>query len=122
MVIPRRGGKELLLGILSCWPIVYLFLSLFLLFTLLDAVFDNEEDLSGFAKALGTVLIYLFYPTAILMLSLIFNFIFYYIFRGNRVPQDSKILWTVLLITINIFALPVFWYSYIWDNKNIGGG
>ncbi|MFO8101939.1 MAG: hypothetical protein R6U37_07235 [Dehalococcoidia bacterium] len=120
--VQQPGIKEFILGILSIWPVLYFFLFMILAFTMLSAILDDEEELSGSAKALGTVLIYLFYPTVILMLSLIFNFIFYYVFRSHRVPRENRILWSVLLVSINIFALPIFWYSYIWENKNAEGG
>ena len=67
-------------------------------------------------ETLLTVWAYLFYPVAILMLSLIFNFIYYYIFRSGRVPKDVRILWTLLLVFINVFALPIFWYKYVWKS------
>ena len=118
----KPGIKELILGILSIWPVLYFFLFMILIFTVLSALLNDEEELSGSAETFGTILIYLFYPTAILMLSLIFNFIFYYVFRSKRVPRENRILWSVLLVAINIFALPIFWYSYIWENKNAESG
>ena len=87
------------------------------MFALVGSVVSNpDSDLSPSMETLVTILFYLFYPIAILMLSLIFNFIYYYIFRGDRVPKDMRILWAILLIFINIFVLPLFWYKYVWKN------
>jgi len=34
------------------------------------------------------------------------------LYRSNRVPQERKALWAVLLVLGSILAMPVFWYMY----------
>jgi hypothetical protein len=37
-----------------------------------------------------------------------------YLFKTDRVAQDKKALWAVVLFLGNMIAFPVFWYLYIW--------
>jgi len=116
--IPKiSGDKELIVGILSFLPLAYLIIFIILMFALAGSIVSNpDSDLSPSTETLVTILAYLFFPISILMLSLIFNFIYYYVFRGDRVPKDIRIQWAILLIFINVFALPFFWYKYVWKN------
>jgi type II secretory pathway component PulM len=36
------------------------------------------------------------------------------VFQSNRVSADKKALWAVVLFLGNIFAMPVYWYLYLW--------
>ncbi len=48
--------------------------------------------------------------------------IFYivHLFRTSRVPSDKKALWAVVLLLAHLFAMPVYWYFYIWPKPNAG--
>ena len=37
-----------------------------------------------------------------------------HLFKTDRVPQDTKALWAVVLILAGIWAMAVYWYLYIW--------
>jgi hypothetical protein len=39
-----------------------------------------------------------------------------FLFKTDRVPQDKKTLWAVVLFCGNLFAMPVFWYLYLWKD------
>jgi len=34
--------------------------------------------------------------------------------RSPTVPSSKRMLWSVLLLFGNVFAVPVFWFLYIW--------
>lgn len=36
------------------------------------------------------------------------------VFKTEPLDQNLKIMWTLLLVFVPIFAEPVFWYLYIW--------
>ncbi|MHA1567936.1 MAG: hypothetical protein ACTSXZ_00575 [Alphaproteobacteria bacterium] len=38
-----------------------------------------------------------------------------HLFKTSHVPQDKKALWAVVLFLGNMFAMPVYWYFYIWQ-------
>ena len=37
-----------------------------------------------------------------------------YLFKTNYVPSEKKALWAVVIFLGNVFAMPVFWYLYVW--------
>src|SRR4051812_35362604 len=43
-----------------------------------------------------------------------------HVFRTDRVRQDKKALWAVVLLLGNLFAMPVYWYHYIWPKTDKG--
>ena len=56
------------------------------------------------------------------MLEIIALLVIYvaYLFKTDRVGQDKKALWAVVLLLGNIVAMPVFWYLYIWKKPERG--
>ena len=55
----------------------------------------------------------------LLMLALLAFYIFH-VFRTTRVPNDKKALWAVVLFLGNLFAMPVYWYFYVWPREPDG--
>ncbi|MCK4311300.1 MAG: hypothetical protein KAW88_01035 [Candidatus Cloacimonetes bacterium] len=39
------------------------------------------------------------------------------VFRNERVQEDKKILWVVIIFLGNIIAMIVYWYLYIWSES-----
>ncbi len=54
--------------------------------------------------------------TMLLTFSLLIFYIVY-LFRTSSVPQDKKALWAVVLFMGNMFAMPVFWFLYVWQDS-----
>jgi hypothetical protein len=48
----------------------------------------------------------------LLALLLIVGYLIY-LFYTEYVPKEKKVLWGVVLILGNIFALPFFWFFYL---------
>ena len=71
----------------------------------------------GFKKStkilLGVVTIW---PVAYIFLFVSMGLMAFNIVRVFKTPLEEamKIMWTVLICTVGIFAMPVFWYLYIW--------
>lgn len=38
-------------------------------------------------------------------------------FRNDRVAKDMKALWAVVLFMGSIFAMPIYWYLYVWRDS-----
>ena len=47
------------------------------------------------------------------------GFYIYYLFKTDRVPKDKKALWAVVIFLGNMFAMPVFWFFYIWKEPQM---
>lgn len=99
---------QLLIGAATCLPFIYMIYFFSTAFTPTgDPSRAREEFDFLFRLHLGTIF-------------LIFALLIFYIvhlFKSERVPQDKKALWAVVLFLGNMIAMPVFWYLYIWEGK-----
>lgn len=58
-------------------------------------------------------------PHLLKMLEIIILIIYVrYLFKTDRVAQDKKTLWAVILFLGNMIAIPVFWYLHMWRPAN----
>ena len=58
----------------------------------------------------------------VLLLTLaLVAFYMVHIFRTDRVEHDKKALWAVVIFLGNMFAMPVYWYLYVWQEPRRGG-
>jgi hypothetical protein len=51
--------------------------------------------------------------TMLLMFALMGIYVFH-AYRTDRIPQDKKVLWVVILFFGNLIAFPIYWYLYMW--------
>lgn len=56
---------------------------------------------------------YLHIVSMSLMVALILSYVVY-LFKSGVVPKDKRVLWAVVLIAGNMFAMPFFWFFYVW--------
>jgi len=40
-----------------------------------------------------------------------------YALRSDAVPPEKRALWVVVLLFVNIYALPFFWFWYVRDQR-----
>ena len=43
------------------------------------------------------------------------------VFKNDKVAQDKKALWAVVLFMGGVIAMPIYWYFYIWKEPEQGG-
>ena len=100
-----KGGKLLLAGA-TVWPILYMFI---FVGTAFFTVIFGESEPAG----LWAIII----PLHLLTMLLIFGLITFYIvnvFRNERIKPDMKAVWAIVLFMGSMFAMPVYWYRFIW--------
>jgi len=106
--------KKLALGAATLWPLIYLFL--FFAFFAFASVWITSGDAAARGDRMRS-LFGVFFASHVLTMIWIFVLVAIYIwmlFKTDRVPQDKKALWAVVLFLGNTFAMPVFWFLYIW--------
>ena len=54
--------------------------------------------------------------TIVLMIGLMPLYIILAV-KNEYIDQTMKIMWAVLICMVGIFAMPVYWYLYIWRNQ-----
>lgn len=119
-----RAGRpvKILLGAGSLVPLILYVIFLVFFFTRLSTLFSTiaaapntaraQVELDRFVVsfqrlfALQWVLILALYGlTALFIVDL---------FRTERVPQDHRVLWLILLLVVGFLAMPVYWYLNVW--------
>lgn len=105
-------NQAVFLAVFTAWPLIYMGLFLFLtIFMVISNIVSPSEKIPQF-------FVYIL-PIHFLTIFEIFGLIIFYIidiFKTNRVDNDKKALWAVVIFLGNIFAMPVYWYLYIWKN------
>ena len=124
-----KRSTRVLLGVASFWPPVYLFGFIvgwgLLLFSILKSVSMGRQP--GFTAIPPSSSAVLFSLILTMHLLTIFGSlalaVFYIVdmYRYDRVTQQMKIFWAVLLALMAVFALPVYWYMHIRRLPDAGG-
>ena len=116
---PHREMKKLtkiLLAIVTILPLTYM-VFFFVVVSMLFAFFlfggTSERD---YLFGVLTVLVPLHLGTIVLILALGVFYI-HHLFENDRINQDKKVLWAVVLFMGNMISMPVYWYLYVWRNQ-----
>ncbi len=104
------------LGILSILPLLYIVVFFALFISAFVHIASGGNPGSSFL---------VFFPTLIVvhfaMILLIFGLIIYYcilVMQNEMLDENKKLLWMVLIIIGNTFALPFYWYFHIYKQGN----
>jgi hypothetical protein len=114
-----KSGK-ILLGIATIWPILYMIFFFIFIFTAMTSSPSSVFDDSGSLGSMFAVIFPLHILTSFLMMGLTIYYIVN-VFRNERVHQDKKTLWAVVLFLGNVIAMPIYWYLYIWGEEKPAG-
>ncbi|HUS57816.1 MAG TPA: hypothetical protein VM141_04115 [Planctomycetota bacterium] len=105
-------GKAIILGIFTAWPFLYVVFFMCTVFLMMTSGLSCGGRSSG-APAFMWIVFPLHFFTMILIPVLLVIYILH-VFKTNRIPQDRKALWAVVLFLGNMIAMPIYWYLYIW--------
>jgi hypothetical protein len=113
-----KRSTKILLGLVTIWPIVYTFLFVLAIFSMMflmpfaaGAIPPKQPE--SLLIPLGFLS---FFAVHLLTILLSVGLMAFYIVRVFKTPLDQamKIMWTILICMYGVFAMPVFWYLYIW--------
>lgn len=103
-----KRSNVVVLGILSIWPLIYIFLAIMFIFS---GIINHLSIGSSEEKFLFVSIVHI---ATILEIFGLMAFYIYWIFKTNLIAGDKKALWAVVLFCANMIAIPVFWYLYFW--------
>ena len=118
---------KILLGIVTALPLpgyVLSFVLPFLAFIPMAVQVEEHPHSAGppvwfFALFFGG-----FAAQMLVWLLVVALIVFYivHLFTTDRVRQDKKALWAVVLFLGNFFAMPVYFYLYVWQDPDEDAG
>ncbi len=99
--------KNILVNILGilCFVTPAAFIAAFLIG--LNSTIDINDRLLQFD--MGDQVLSIAYPVGLLIIAISYWFLFF----SELVPKDKRLLWSVVLFSVNVFALPFFAAIYI---------
>lgn len=110
--------KKLIWGIFSIWPICWmiLFMCGALLLLMGTGFLESDEPAPILFIVMGFIMIFHFATIIEIWVMIILYLI--RIIKDESIEQNNKILWVILIFIGNIIAMPIFWYLYIWKEKD----
>jgi hypothetical protein len=55
----------------------------------------------------------------VVLVFLLMAFYIPHAFVSKRVPEAKRTRWVIALTLLNMWAMPVYWYLYIWGNQTV---
>jgi hypothetical protein len=111
-------AKKIILGIASIFYLVVFFgfIACFVLFSSrvdVNGRIQNMDQFNFFTAVMAPSLLI----AGLLEVAVIVYFLIN-LFSRKNLNREQKLIWTMFLILFNAFALPVYWYIFIWkDDK-----
>jgi hypothetical protein len=112
-----KKSKKVWLGIATIWPICWIFIFMMGMFAFVFSMPNKGggEPPTGFFIALP-IFFAVHFVTIMGSLGMTVYYIFN-IFKNERIEQNYKIMWTILLFFAGMLAQPIYWYLYIWRDE-----
>lgn len=123
---PSQLSKPLIiiLGIATFWQTFYIGTAFLLLSLYIFVILIKSSGLDAPLPTVGGLLtkqlfdlVYIFlYPTIILVFGLLFIYI-KNVYKNEKVLQNEKVMWVIILIFLSPITMPIYWYRYICDES-----
>ena len=107
----------LLLAAFTVWPLLYMFV--FMAFMFSTFFWMGSGPPQGMGPPKMFMLIFGLHLLTILEVFALMVVYIIHLFKTDLVSGDKKALWAVVLFLGNMFAMPVYWWLYIW--RPLGG-
>ncbi len=102
-------SSKILLGAATAWPIIYMFVFIVTIFSTMRGAFNG----GGFEEPSLMPIFVLHMFTALETLVLLVFYVVHAI-RNERLDQNTRLLWAILLFVGNMVAMPIYYIMNIW--------
>jgi hypothetical protein len=75
---------------------------------------DSSEPAVSPIFPIGIVILFSAHMLTILLMMALMPVYMILAVKDERHDQTMRIIWVVLFCTVNMFAMPVYWYLYVW--------
>jgi hypothetical protein len=116
---PWRPSRPvtILIGFLTLLPIIYFIFFFILMFSAFASVGATSGKGAPF-----DMFRYIFplHLGAMLLMVVLMAVYIVHAFRTDRIPDDRRVVWVIILFMGNMIAFPIYWYLYLWRAPSLG--
>jgi hypothetical protein len=120
-------STQLVLGVATLWPLVYMFLFLAYIVWMVFGVALEAGPHGGSREPTTTDVTFvrsffgIFAVHILTMLEILGLTVFYVIdvFRTTRLPSDQRVLWLLVIFFAGPIGMPIYWYLNIWREPSV---
>ena len=105
-----KKSNKVLLGVATIWPLVYM--ALFMVFVL-STIFVMRGGAAEGTFPIAMMIVFVLHFLTILWIWALIAFYMVNVFKNDRVDQDKKVLWAVVLFMVMCLRCPSTGL-YIW--------
>lgn len=117
MRLSRR--LKIILGVVTLWPFIYVVIAFAGMLT--TALFLGLGETQPTRMPLPVILMIVGHLITMFIIIALITFYVVYLFTTDRIRQDKKALWAVVLFLGHILAMPVFFVLYVWPEESGNG-
>ena len=105
-------------GVATIWPVIYAGVFITLLLTMALGLASDQAAAGGSRppenlERLFSLLLVGHVGTMIVTTGLLVFYIVH-VFKNSALSDNTRILWTIIILMGNVVAMPVYWYLHIW--------
>ncbi len=111
--------QKILLGVLSGWPLVYIFVFMAFIFAMIAMSAGNPgggSDLNPLFGG-GFVIFFVVHMVTILLSLALTVFYIVHVVKNTKLDSNMRIMWIVLFFFGGMIAQPVYWYLQVWKES-----
>ncbi|MDH4224047.1 MAG: hypothetical protein OEW12_00180 [Deltaproteobacteria bacterium] len=113
----NRTGK-IIIGVLCVWPLFYAGLLLLWVTREVLGVYFNSGHYPFVDPPASFLLMMGFHLFTMLVLMALVPFCIWHLVKNPRLVQDRKWMWGGGLLFVSVFALPAYWFYFIWPDAD----
>ncbi len=103
--------KRVLLGLATFWPPAYVFI---FMGVILFSMFGMESGSHDGLPVSFAIIFPIHMLTILGMFALIGTYLVLAV-KNKDLTDNLRIIWVILFVTFGMFAMPVYWWLYVWN-------
>jgi hypothetical protein len=114
--------RKIILGTLTAWPLVYIFLFMAFVFSMMIAgpmmgEVGNNEAFGGLMAG-GFGLVFVGHIGTMLLQFGLLGFFLYHVFKRKDLETNTQLLWALLIFMGGPIGQLIYWWKEIWSDDD----
>ena len=114
MLARQHVTLKVLLGALTFWPPLYMLIFLVFFIGTFASVFTGSATAPPQLVTSAFPFIAVLHLSTILLGFVLLTIYIIDLFKTDRIPDQQKTLWAIVLFLGSIIAMPIYWVLYVW--------